>query len=222
MRSLLRRYKRLVFLLIPTLRIKSVAEISARRELKRHLRRLRPGIVLDVGGSDAPYRKDVPHTRYLRLDIDSSSKPDILGDAHEIRWESGHFDTTLAIDVLEHVREPQRVVDEMRRVLKSGGICITSTPFLYPYHPGPEDHYRFTSDSLKHLFREFSHVEIHAFGNRLQVLWQLVNFVTYESPGKAIFTSTIAAFLNVLNLLVARVQFGKTKFPLGFVVYAVK
>lgn len=222
MHSLLRKYKRLIFLLVPTLRIKSISEISARRELKRHLRRLKPGVVLDVGGGDAPYRRYVPHTRYVRLDIDSSSNPDILGDAHEIRWESGYFDTTLAIDVLEHVREPQKVVDEMRRVLKAGGICITSTPFLYPYHPGPEDHYRFTSDSLTNLFREFSHVEIHAFGNRVQVLWQLLNFVTYESAGKAIFTSMIAVFLNVLNPLVARVQFRKTKFALGFVVYAVK
>ena len=127
-----------------------------------------------------------------------------------IKWESNYFDTVIATEVLEHLYEPQRAIDEIYRVLKPGGICILSTRFIYPYHPGPKDYYRFTWDSLNSLFRRFSNVEIYHHGNRIQALWQIIN-----SGEKAIF-------LNIFNPLFARMHFKETKYPLGFVVYAKK
>jgi ubiquinone/menaquinone biosynthesis C-methylase UbiE len=181
------------------------------RELLRQFRRLRPGVVLDVGAKAAPYRQHVPADRYLRLDIDPSRQPDICCDVHELKWESDFFDTVLAIEILEHLYDPQRAVDQIRRVLKPGGVCILSTRFFFRYHPDPQDYYRFTWDSLSYLFRDFHDVEVHHHGNRAQVLWETIN-----AGGRT------RVLLNLFNPLVARLESARTKFPLGFVVYARK
>jgi len=44
------------------------------------------------------------------------------------------FDTVLLIDVLEHVSDPVSVTEEIRRVLKSGGLVVATVPFyLHPH-----------------------------------------------------------------------------------------
>ncbi|KKT89069.1 MAG: hypothetical protein UY32_C0015G0010 [Candidatus Jorgensenbacteria bacterium GW2011_GWC1_48_8] len=222
MLEFLRKHKKLVYLFLPTLRISSVGWISTMIELRRQFNKLKPGIVLDIGGGDAPYKKFVPHTKYMTLDVDKSSNPDILSDAHNIQWQSNYFDTIISIETLEHLREPQKSINEIYRLLKPGGVCVLSTRFLHPYHPGPEDHYRFTWDSLRHLFRKFDNIEIYHVGNRLQLFHQFINFVDSENFLKQFITTGMAIFLNILNPIFARIRFKKTKFPLGFVVYARK
>jgi len=202
--------KKLLKFLLPTLNIPTVSRLSLDRELKRQFKRLEPGVLLDVGSKLSPYSKYIPHTKYLRLDIDEKSSPDICCDIGNVKWESDYFDTVLATEVLEHLLEPQKAVDEIKRLLKPGGICILSTRFMYPYHPDPVDCYRFTQDSLKFIFKGFSKVEIFHHGNRVQVLWETIN------RGK------IRAILNIFNYLFALVHFKKTEFPCGFVVYARK
>ena len=140
---------------IPTLKIRSVNRLTLDRELRRQFHRLDPGVVLDVGAKAAPYAAYVRAQRYVRLDIDPAKKPDICCDLHELEWRGEPFDTVLAIEVLEHLYDPQRAIDRIHGVLKTGGICILSTRFMYRYHPDPQDHYRFTWDSLKYLFRTF-------------------------------------------------------------------
>lgn len=195
---------------MPTLRIPSVSRISLGFELQRQFQRLEPGIVLDIGSKNSPYQELIPHTKYMRLDIDQTNQPDICCDLHEIKWQSSYFDTVIATEVLEHLYEPQRAIREIHRVLKSNGICIASTRFIHAYHPDPNDYYRFTRDSLIYLFRKFSKTAIYHHGNRIQALWLLIN------RGK------INIVLNIFNPLFARIHFEKTSFPLGFIVYAQK
>lgn len=198
--------------LIPTLKIPSVTRISLDFELYRQFKRLKPGVVLEVGSGYLSYKEYIPHTKYMTLDIDEESKPDICCDLHDIRWDSSYFDTVIAIEVLEHLYAPENAINEIWRVLKPGGVCILSTRFIYPYHPGPKDYYRFTRDSLNYLFREFRKVEIYHHGNKIQSLWQIIN----DGYGK------LRVFLNILNPLFARIYSKKTRFPCGFVVYAKK
>lgn len=194
---------------IPTLRIRSTNRISLDRLLARHFRRLPGGRVLDVGAKSAPYRDLIPHDSYLTLDLDASRQPDIHADVHDLEWDGEPFDAVLALEVLEHLREPATAVERLRRVLRDGGVCLLSTRFLYRYHPDPEDHYRFTRDSLEYLFRAWSRVEVEHHGNRLQVIWEMVN-----AGGRT------RVVLNLLNPLIARFESRSTRFPLGFVVRA--
>ena len=196
---------------IPTLRMRSANRMSLDRLLTRQFTRLSAGLVLDIGSKGAPYASVIPHTGLVTLDVDPSRKPDICCDIHEREWEGDYFDTVVAIEVLEHLRDPARAISQIRRVLKVGGVAILSTRFLCRYHPDPEDHYRFSWDSLRYLCREFTEVEILHHGNRAQVLWETVN-----AGGRS------RVFLNVLNPLVARLESTRTRFPLGFVVWARK
>ena len=176
-----------------------------------HFARLKEGRVLDVGSKGAPYIRQVPHTQYLRLDITEETRPDICCDIHKLDGPPGTFDTVIAIEILEHLYDPQRALDRMLYVLKPGGVCIASTRFLYRYHPDPRDYYRFTWDSLEYLFRHFSYAEVCHHGSRVQALWEMINA---GGPTRVL--------LNLLNPLISRFEFQQTRFPLGFVIYARK
>lgn len=214
-------YRKYRWYFLPTLNIKSVIWGGLLRELDNQFKRLTPGLVLDVGGREAPYRNMVPHTAYLRLDCDESAKPDILASAEAMPVFNEVIDTVVCIEVLEHVHRPQAVAEEIYRVLKPGGTCILSTRFIHPYHPGPEDYYRFSSAALKDLFHQFSEVEVIPQGNRLQMFYQFINLRTAEHPFWAVVTDVIASVLNILNPIVSRITH-KDNFPLGFIVYAKK
>ncbi|MFQ5568191.1 MAG: class I SAM-dependent methyltransferase [Rhodothermales bacterium] len=192
----------------------SVTRITLNRELMRQFERLGrrgAGVVLDVGAKQAPYKELIAATSYMTLDVDESRKPDICCDLHDVQWPSETFDTVVATEVLEHLYEPQRAVEEIRRLLKPGGVCLLSTRFIYEYHADPRDYYRFTQDALRHLFRHFSRVEVHAHGNRWQAVWQLV-------AG----SKRTLGLLSWANPLVARIKQKNTKCPLGFVIWAEK
>ncbi|OQB19193.1 MAG: hypothetical protein BWY14_00550 [Parcubacteria group bacterium ADurb.Bin192] len=184
--------------------------MSLNIELAKQFKRLNAGLVLDVGSKKSPYRNQIPATKYLRLDIDPKSNPDICGDIHAIPMEDNYFDTVIASEVLEHVQEPRKAVSEMHRILKPGGVCILSTRFIMPYHPDPQDYYRFSWDALRDLFKNFSQVEVHHHDNRLQCIWFFMTL------------SWARVILNIFNPIIARIHFMNTRCPLGFVVYAKK
>ena len=66
-------------------------------------------------------KKDYPYANIVNQDI-AKNGLDCFGD--------NTFDFILCSEVLEHMQEPQKIVDEMHRVLKPNGICISATPYL--------------------------------------------------------------------------------------------
>lgn len=61
------------------------------------------------------------------------------------------FGTALCLNVLEHVRNPFRVMAALYQVLQPGGVLILETVFSFPYHPSPDDNWRFSPGCLHHL-----------------------------------------------------------------------
>jgi len=116
------------------------------------------GRTLDIGAQNGPYAAFFP-TR-IALDIRPGRGVQILGDAQAIGVVDGVFDVVLCTEVLEHVPEPQRAIDEMFRVLKPGGTLLLTTRFLFPIHDAPHDYFRFTKYGLRHLLRRFAEVEV--------------------------------------------------------------
>ena len=82
------------------------------------------------------------------------------------RFDDEKYHIAVIDNVLEHVSEPNRAIDEIWRILKIDGVCICTTPFLIRIHPTPSDYYRYTEEGLKHLFRKFRKIEISGWGNR--------------------------------------------------------
>jgi len=111
------------------------------------------GLTLDIGAQNGPYAAAFP--RRIAVDLRRGTGVQVLGDAQALGLIDGVFDVVLCTEVLEHLPEPQRAVDEMFRVLKPGGTLILTTRFLFPIHDAPHDYFRFTKYGLRHLLRRF-------------------------------------------------------------------
>jgi len=113
---------------------------------------------LDLGAQNGPYATHFP--RRIALDIKQGIGVKIIGDAQALGIRDASFDVVLCTEVLEHLPEPQRAIDEMYRVLSPGGQLLLTTRFLFPIHDAPHDYFRFTKYGLRHLLRRFEIIEL--------------------------------------------------------------
>ncbi len=103
-------------------------------------------------------------------------------DMQKLPFKSGSFDCVISDQVIEHLGDPKKAVDESYRVLKRGGIAIHTTCLLMPIHPCPNDYWRFTNDGLLILCSKFSKViNSGMWGNKLAVvlpiLWNKLRYL---------------------------------------------
>ncbi|MBT1072723.1 SPASM domain-containing protein [Pelotalea chapellei] len=61
------------------------------------------------------------------------------------------FGTAVCLNVLEHVQNPFRVFAALYQVMQQNSLLIVETVFSFPYHPSPNDYWRFTPDCLRYL-----------------------------------------------------------------------
>lgn len=127
------------------------------RRTQRWVAEIARGRVLDIGCAGGWARHTVSaQCDYVGLDYPLTAqgiygtRPDVFADGASLPFHEDSFDTILLLEVLEHVAEPERVLSEIARVLKSGGILLLSMPFLYPLHDAPHDYQRYTAPGLKH------------------------------------------------------------------------
>jgi 2-polyprenyl-3-methyl-5-hydroxy-6-metoxy-1,4-benzoquinol methylase len=92
--------------------------------------------VLDVGCRDGSLRNYLDKSVvYYGIDIASEFKGEnitIQDITQGTTFENDFFDYIFCIDVLEHVKNPFFVLDEINRIIKKEGILILSVP--NPYH----------------------------------------------------------------------------------------
>jgi SAM-dependent methyltransferase len=86
---------------------------------------------------------------YVNLDLFPMPGVDVAADAELLPFPSGVFQRVECDAVLEHVRRPDAVMNEIRRVLAPGGYAHVVTPFCHPFHEYPKDYRRFSIDGLK-------------------------------------------------------------------------
>ena len=116
------------------------------------------GMTLDLGAQNGPYAAFFPNR--IALDIRPGRGVRVIGDAQALGLASESFDVVLCTEVLEHLPEPQRAIDEMFRVLKPDGTLLLTTRFLFPIHDAPHDYFRFTKYGLRYLLRRFTIVAL--------------------------------------------------------------
>lgn len=146
--------------------------------------------IIDIGGglrlvSEKGNRYDkskewmrplVEKVDYKVMDPVNTYKPDVVGDIHKMPFKDNSLDAIICIAVLEHVENPIKACEEMFRVLKPGGYCFLFVPFLYYYHAERGyygDYWRFTKDSIKYIFRDFSKLEISSSRGAIETLVHL-------------------------------------------------
>jgi SAM-dependent methyltransferase len=106
------------------------------------------------GGMEKFYAGD--YFKITAFDIYASPHIQLLADAHQIPFFDDSFDAVWVQAVLEHVLQPEVVVNEIHRVLRADGLVYAGTPFLWPVHEGAHDFTRVTQLGHRWLFRQFS------------------------------------------------------------------
>lgn len=104
---------------------------------------------LDLGAGG----RELPGSRVLCMDLDRGH---FLGDCLRLPVRDSCVDLVLSQAVLEHVVDPQRAVDEMRRVLKPGGVLYVEVAFMQPVHMPPNHYFNVTPHGLRWLLRDFA------------------------------------------------------------------
>ena len=146
------------------------------------------GRVLDIGGKKEKKRGNfrspldkVDSWEYLN--VDKSTNPDYCCSAENIPIEENKFDMALMAEVLEHLENPSKVLQEACRILKPTGKIIATMPFLYPIHADPYDYQRWTPERIKLEFEKagFTIEKITPMGSVFAVMYDLL----YTSLGMA-------------------------------------
>ncbi|HCM78112.1 MAG TPA: hypothetical protein DIS90_17135 [Cytophagales bacterium] len=106
--------------------------------------------------------------RIVSMDIDVNRGPDVVADVCAMPFQSESWDVVILIEVLEHVQEPWKAVEEIYRVLKKNGRLVLTTPFIYPIHDVEHDYYRYTKHGLRFLLKEFKEVTVAERNNYIE------------------------------------------------------
>jgi SAM-dependent methyltransferase len=138
--------------------------------------------VLDVGAGDTPYKKYFSHCVYTSQDICDKvenftySHIDIVSEVYDIPVPSNSYDYILCTQVLEHLKYPQKALEELHRILKPGGQLWLSCPLIWEEHSIPYDYHRFTKYALEFRGREagFDIISINPQGGRFIALGKML------------------------------------------------
>ena len=146
------------------------------------------GRVVEVGGrmsNRATYGYDAA-TEYVALDLGASDEVTMVADITDpASLAPASVDTFVCFNVLEHIAEPQKAVDTMRRALRPGGVALALTPTVQRLHAMPNDYWRPMPAGLAHLFRAYASVETHVYGNILASVAALMGIAAEElDPGE--------------------------------------
>lgn len=86
----------------------------------------------------------------------------VVGDLHDLPCDAGSFDAVVCFEAIEHVDDPERALDEFKRVLQADGILILSTPNRANYLRGNPYHvHEYLPEELKEtLHRRFRNANL--------------------------------------------------------------
>jgi SAM-dependent methyltransferase len=169
----------------------------------------RNALVLVIGGgtmgqgTGALYQH--PRARVVALDVYRSANVQLIADAHNIPLCDGSVDAVVVQAVLEHVLEPQRVVDEIWRILRPGGAVYAETPFMQQVHEGPYDFTRFTESGHRYLFRRFSLLRSGTSGGPgTQLAWSIDYFArgVFRSRSMGKFFKLAFSWLHLFDQII--------------------
>ena len=123
-------------------------------------------LVLDAGAGECRFKAPLKNKRYFAIDAAwgdptwSYSGLDVVGNLDSLPFESNVFDCIICTQVLEHVQEPQIVLNEFFRILKQDGVVCITAPQGGGVHQAPHDYFRFTCYGFQYLLEKAGFIEI--------------------------------------------------------------
>lgn len=119
-----------------------------------------------------------------------------------IPFKDGFFDEVVAFDVLEHIEDDGKAVQEIRRVLKDNGSLIFTVPafnFLFSSHDRALNHFRrYNTHMIHHLLRNFTRIYVSFWVFSLFIPVALQRMVKKNEANPRVHYSSLPAFINAI------------------------
>jgi SAM-dependent methyltransferase len=144
------------------------------------------GSLLDCGAGKVPFYgvykelvSDITCTDWGSSPHDLKHIDKEVDLSKELPFKDSSIDTILLTDVLEHLSNPQLLLSESERILRTNGRILIFVPFLYWLHEQPHDYFRYTEHALTHLIESSGliSVEIYPYGGGSDVLIDMGNII---------------------------------------------
>lgn len=161
---------------------------------------------LDVGCREGIQSKFLEKKGYevTSIDIEKSYKKCIVVDVNKkLPFKNNYFDFVWCSEVIEHLDDPKKTIDEFRRVLKNNGKIILTTPNSYfwfmkilnffgvsPKKLQRKDHKQFFD--IKFIRDLFPKAEIYGYFPYCILKLKIKRFVGLLSPTFVIYESKVA------------------------------
>lgn len=142
------------------------------------------GRALDLGAGSAKYKPIIQEKCpvYTAADLHAGKNIDVVTDILTTPFQDSSFDAVYCLQVFEHIPKPWLAVQEIRRVLVPGGVCVVSAPFLQASHADPDDYFRYTVAGLESLFSapEFELLESGTYNRLYSILFDFVRMLSFN------------------------------------------
>lgn len=152
------------FLIYHTLRVR----IFTNKCLKNFAKDIKNKKILEIGsGKDKNYlaKKNFDNSNeFMQSDVNPNYGHRVI-DVTKMNFKN-EFDVILCINVLEHVFDFKKAIENIYKGLKSNGIALFFVPGYYPLHDEPYDFWRFSEHSLRRLLKDFKYIKIKHCGLR--------------------------------------------------------
>ena len=124
--------------------------------LKQITRYLDPSqqIIIDIGCGNRRLHEDI-----IGLDFIDYDAVDIVCDLEALPLKRASIDAFVSRSVIEHLKDPKKTVENLKKCTRSAGWSLHLVPFLFPFHASPHDYQRYTKNGVRTLFDGFRVVE---------------------------------------------------------------
>lgn len=165
---------------------------------------------------------DVEHKKWFPNGYIVSSRIENPADLHVDKHYLGlsqvpdaSYNLLVCTGLLEHVPDPQRVMDEFRRILRPGGRLILSASAVFPFHGEPDNYFHFTPHGLRYLLRDWSTIEtVHGSTQPFEsvsVLLQRINMQCDVFPPARLLIEVLQHLASLMDVFVLRQYINKGK-----------
>jgi SAM-dependent methyltransferase len=110
-----------------------------------------PGPWLHLGAGASTER----YANSIELETAIFRNTDVIGDAEHLPFEDRSLGGVLALNVFEHLANPEESARELHRVLMPGSRILIQTAFLQPLHADPYHFYNATEQGVSRWFQDF-------------------------------------------------------------------